>query len=229
MPAPELEVLIEPSVIRQGDSALLRWEAQNADHVLISHNIGVVETSGRIKFFPDETTTYEVIAEGPGGRIAKAVTVDVLQDKTPRISAEDLPSRSLGEQFSYFVKPVFFAYNSAQLSEEARLRLDGNIRWLTRLENRGIRFLIEGHCDERGTEEYNLALGDKRAQTVMAYLVRHGIDALRMATLSLGEERPFDPRPMEEAWALNRRAHFVLVKKTVEQRKSKRTKDFPDS
>ncbi|MDA2928649.1 OmpA family protein [Acidobacteria bacterium AH-259-O06] len=222
MPAPELEVLIEPSVIRQGDSALLRWEAQNADHVLISHNIGVVETSGRIKFFPDETTTYEVIAEGPGGRVAKAVTVDVLKDKTPRISAEDLPSRSLGEQFSYFVKPVFFAYNSAQLSEKAPLRLDGNIRWLTRLENRGIRFLIEGHCDERGTEEYNLALGDRRAQTVMAYLVRHGIDALRMATLSLGEERPFDPRPTEEAWALNRRAHFVLL---TEEQRNRRTKE----
>jgi len=97
------------------------------------------------------------------------------------------------------------------LSEEASLILDGNAEWLTRPENLGIRFLIEGHCDQRGTEEYNLALGDTRAQAVLAYLARQGIDLSRVRALALGEERPFDLRQTEEGWRLNRRAHFMLT------------------
>ena len=205
---PELEVRIEPELIRQGESALLTWEATNADRVVIDHNIGAVETSGRIRFFPEGTASYEVAAEGAGGTVVKNVTVEVLPDET--ISEEDLTGRPLREQFERFVQPVFFEYDSAELTPEARAILDASIDWLTRPENRQVRFLIEGHCDQRGTEEYNLALGDRRAQTVRAYLLAAGVGR-RMSTLSLGEERPFDLRQTEQAWALNRRAHFVLT------------------
>ena len=210
-PAPELEVLIDPSLIREGDSAMLSWETTHADRVIINHNIGAVEPSGRIRLFPDETTSYEVFAEGSGGRVAKTVMVEVLTDETAHIEVEDLTDRPLKEQFEYFVKPVFFQYDSSDLSPAASLTLDRNVGWLTRPENLDIRFLIEGHCDQRGTEEYNLALGDRRAQTVLVYLVGQGLDPSRVRTLSLGEERPFDPNQTEEAWALNRRAHFVLI------------------
>ena len=209
LPPPQLEVLIEPSTIQRGESALLRWEAQNADRVRIDHNIGVVEASGRIRFFPDETTSYELVAEGPGGETAKAVTVSVRLDN-PVISNENLASETLAERFGRIVEPVFFTYDSTELSAEAQEILDASIQWLKRPENSGIRFLIEGHCDERGTDEYNLALGDRRAQAAHNYMAAAGIPISRIATLSLGEERPFDPRPTEAGWALNRRAHFVM-------------------
>jgi peptidoglycan-associated lipoprotein len=212
IPPPELELTVEPSVIEKGDSALLQWQARNADHVLISHNIGTVEASGRIKFFPDQTTSYEVTAVGPGGRIAKLAKVEVRTDAIPDIGEADLPARALDELFDYFIKPVFFDYDSSELSQEGQLTLDGNLHWLLSPDNLHVRFLIEGHCDERGTDEYNLALGDRRAQVVMSYLVSHGVNASRISTVSFGEESPFDSRATEESWALNRRAHFVLTK-----------------
>lgn len=209
--APELEAFIEPTVVRRGDSALLRWEARNADRVVINHGIGPVETSGRIKFFPEETTLYQLVAEGPGGNTTKDIIVEVLLDRQPQVFEEDLKTRPLEEQFAYFVKPVFFGYDSAELTEDARKILDENASWLNQPGSRNLRFLIEGHCDERGTEEYNLALGDRRAEAVRSYLAQHGVSRVRMRTLSLGEERPFDSRQTEEGWALNRRAQFVLL------------------
>jgi len=209
VPPPELEARIEPELIRQGESALLTWEATNADRVVIDHNIGSVETAGRIRFFPEGTTSYEVSAEGAGGTVVEKLTVEVLMDET--LSEENLTGRDLREQFEGFVQPVFFEYDSAELTPEARSTLNESINWLTRPENRQIRFLIEGHCDQRGTEEYNLALGDRRAQTVRAYLLAGGVSNRRMNTLSLGEERLFDLRQTETSWALNRRAHFVLT------------------
>lgn len=208
MPPPALKVSVEPESIARGDSALLSWEAEHADHVTISQNVGIVETSGRIRFFPDETTTYAVSAKGPGGTTTRDVTIRVT-DAPVRLGEEDL-ELPLEERFERFVRPVFFEYDSAELSEEAKLTLDSNIGWLLRPENADLPFTIEGHCDERGTEEYNLALGDKRAQTVRAYLVENGVKASRITTVSLGEESPFDTGRTEEAWALNRRAHFVL-------------------
>ena len=209
--SPELEVRIEPSIIQSGESALLSWETRNTDQVLISRNIGSVGTSGKIKLFPEETTTYTVTAKGSGGETSESVTVEVIAPDRARLSATDLHPESLEERFNDSVKPVFFELDAAELSEKARLTLAGNILWLKKMENAHLRFLIQGHCDERGTEEYNLALGDKRAEVVSKYIVDGGIDASRIAVLSLGEERPFDPRPTEAAWALNRRAQFVLI------------------
>ena len=190
---------------------MLIWEALNADRVIITPQIGSVPISGRVRLFPDETTSYEVSAEGAGGSVAKTVIIEVAKDETALISVEDLRDRPLEEQFEYFVKPVFFHYDASDLSEEANLTLEGNVGWLTRPENLSVRLLIEGHCDQRGTEEYNLALGDRRAQAVLGYLVEHGVDPSRVMVLSLGEERSFDQRQTEEGWALNRRAHFVLI------------------
>ncbi|MEE8350222.1 MAG: OmpA family protein [Acidobacteriota bacterium] len=206
---PDLEVRIEPDVIQQGESALLTWEATNADRVVIDHNIGSVETSGRIRFFPDGTTRYEVAAEGAGGRVVRNVTIEVIRDEI--ISEEILTGVPLGEQFENSVRPVFFSYDSATLTPSSFAILDESIDWLMKPENLQVRFLVEGHCDQRGTEEYNLALGDRRAQTVKAYLLAKGIQGGRVGTLSLGEERPFDLRQTKPAWALNRRAHFVLT------------------
>ncbi len=209
---PTLDVRIEPPTIKRGASALLIWQAQHSDQVTINHNIGAVDPSGKIKFFPDETTTYQIVAEGAGGRTEKAVTVEVSAGPAGDISEVDLSQGSIEEQFEHSIRPIFFSFDRAILSAEAKADLDSNIRWLQREENSRLRFVLEGHCDERGSEEYNLALGDLRAQVVRGYLLEQGVDPSRITAISLGEERPFDSRRTEEAWTLNRRVQFGLVK-----------------
>jgi len=105
------------------------------------------------------------------------------------------------------LRSVYFDYDSAVLREDARKTLDENINWLK--ANPNVRVQIEGHCDERGTEEYNLALGERRANAAKQYLIKNGIDASRLFTISYGESRPVDPGHDEGAWSKNRRAQFA--------------------
>jgi peptidoglycan-associated lipoprotein len=104
------------------------------------------------------------------------------------------------------LRPVFFALDSYVLDDAARAALDADGKMLR--DNAGIKLVIEGHCDERGTVEYNQALGEKRAQAARDYLTAAGIDGSRLSIVSYGKERPFDPGHDESAWAKNRRAHF---------------------
>jgi peptidoglycan-associated lipoprotein len=103
---------------------------------------------------------------------------------------------------------VYFEYDRYDLREDARSTLANNAKQLE--SNGSVNVTIEGHCDERGTTEYNLALGEKRAQAARDYLVNYGIAANRMSTVSFGEERPVDPGHDESSWAKNRRAAFVV-------------------
>lgn len=106
------------------------------------------------------------------------------------------------------LRDVFFDYDAAALSSESQATLDANGKVL--LDNANVSVQIEGHCDERGTVEYNLSLGDRRAQSARDYLVRYGVPAARVSTVSYGEERPFATGGDDAAWAQNRRAHFVV-------------------
>ncbi len=108
------------------------------------------------------------------------------------------------------LKDVFFDFDKAELRPDARQALDANIEMLK--SNGQIRITVEGHCDERGTNEYNIALGERRARAVRDYLVAGGIDAKRITTISYGEERPFVQGHDESAWKWNRRGHFVMAK-----------------
>ena len=103
---------------------------------------------------------------------------------------------------------IYFAYDRSFLSPMAQENLKRKADWL--MANPGATATIEGHCDERGTGEYNLALGERRAESAKSFLIDLGIAAKRLSTVSYGEENPVDPRSIEEAWAKNRRAHFVV-------------------
>ncbi len=105
-------------------------------------------------------------------------------------------------------KPAFFDYDSYALRDDSRGALDSDAKLLR--DNASLQITIEGHCDERGTVEYNQALGEKRAQAARDYITGAGIDASRIQIVSYGKERPFDGGHDEAAWAKNRRAHFVL-------------------
>jgi peptidoglycan-associated lipoprotein len=109
------------------------------------------------------------------------------------------------------LKPVFFEYDAADLSPEAQQTLNQNASVLKQHPTWVV--TIEGHCDERGTAEYNLALGERRTVSARTYLVSLGVPADRLHTVSYGKEFPFDPGHTEAAWAKNRRAHFVITAK----------------
>jgi peptidoglycan-associated lipoprotein len=110
-----------------------------------------------------------------------------------------------------YIQDAFFGFDESTLSADAQAALSASADWLKK--NGQYNLLIEGHCDERGTEQYNLALGDRRANTAKEYLQTLGVDGARIRTVSYGEERPFDPGHDEAAWAKNRRDHLVLVGK----------------
>ena len=136
---------------------------------------------------------------------------DFVQDKTPTVEAlpTDIEELNRTVQDRGLIRDAFFNYDESTLSADAQSALTSSASWLKM--NPSYNLLIEGHCDERGTEQYNLALGDRRASIVRDYLVTLGVDAGRIRTVSYGEERPFDPGHDESAWAKNRRAHLVLV------------------
>lgn len=131
----------------------------------------------------------------------------------PTIPADDeFASRNLEElNRDSPLLPVFFGYDSFEIDAEGRNALDANVEVLRRYPTWEI--TIEGHCDERGTAEYNLALGERRALSARNYLVERGLEAVRVRTVSYGKEFPFDPASNERAWARNRRAHFVITAK----------------
>jgi peptidoglycan-associated lipoprotein len=107
------------------------------------------------------------------------------------------------------LQTVYYDFDSYNLNSQGRDALKANAQWLT--ENPTATIQVEGHCDERGTTEYNLALGERRANASRDYLQKLGVDASRMSVISYGEERPLDPSSGESAWAKNRRAQFVIL------------------
>lgn len=121
-------------------------------------------------------------------------------------SNRDTESGMMGELV--LEQDVYFEFDKATLTPDARESLVKNGQWLR--INRDVVITIEGHCDERGTNEYNLALGDRRAETVKTFLADLGIQSSRLKTISYGEEQPADPNHSESAWAKNRRAHFQI-------------------
>jgi len=118
------------------------------------------------------------------------------------LSAEQINARQL-------LRTIHFDYDSAEIRGDQRATLQANADWLR--EHPNVRILIEGHCDERGTREYNLALGDQRAQAATAYLTSLGISDSRIETISYGEENPIAMGEGEQFWAQNRRGEFVAV------------------
>ncbi len=135
----------------------------------------------------------------------------VQETKGPTVEAlpTDIEQLNRVVQDRGFIRDAFFSYDESTLSGDAQSALTSSATWLK--TNPTYNLLVEGHCDERGTEQYNLALGDRRASIVRDYLVTLGVDGGRIRTVSYGEERPFDPGHNESAWSKNRRAHLVLV------------------
>ncbi len=158
---------------------------------------------------PPPPPTTEATTKPPAP--PEPVKEPALVPPTP-VKDDTMSSRSLDDlNKDSPLKPVYFEYDSAEVSPQSQKVLDGNAEVLKKYQTWVV--TIEGHCDERGTAEYNLALGERRAVAARTYLVSLGIGADRIKTVSYGKEFPFDPGHDEAAWQKNRRDHFVITSK----------------
>ncbi|OGD13410.1 MAG: peptidoglycan-associated lipoprotein [Candidatus Aminicenantes bacterium RBG_16_66_30] len=143
--------------------------------------------------------------------VVEKVEAPVVQE--PQLTEEEMFLQKSLDQINR-EKPlgtIYFDYDRALVRDDARAVLDGNAAWLKQF--RTAKILVEGHCDERGTEEYNLALGEKRAKSAQDYLLSMGIASDRIKIISYGKSQPIDPGHDESAWQMNRRAQFVVIEK----------------
>jgi peptidoglycan-associated lipoprotein len=169
---------------------------------------------------PDVTPTTTTIA--PPDISVTATQPPAVEEPTDFVATDTAPTEEViptdieelnrWAQQRGHIRDAFFNYDEATLDDAAQSALTSSANWLKSAEGRGYGLLIEGHCDERGTEQYNLALGDRRANAAKEYLMTLGIDGGRIRTVSYGEERPFEEGHDDSSWAQNRRAHLVLVR-----------------
>jgi peptidoglycan-associated lipoprotein len=204
---PTVTLNASPTTVNAGETVTLSWSSTNATDLSIEPGVGKVAPEGRTPVQPTSSTTYVITATGPGGSATASARVTV----TPPSTVEQPKAQpGLRELFEQNVKDAFFDFNKADIRPDARQALTQTAEFLRSYPQ--VRVTIEGHCDERGSTEYNLGLGERRAQAAKNYLISLGIEAGRMETVSWGKERPFCTEHTEECWQLNRRAHFVMAR-----------------
>ena len=204
--APTASLSASPNTVDKGESTTLTWQTTNATDISVD-GIGAVQANGSQKVTPAESTTYHLTAKGPGGTQEATARVTV---NAPAAPPPPTASATEEELFSQSVKDIYFEYDKFDISPDQQAALRGDIDFLKQHAN--VRFTIEGHCDERGSTEYNLALGDNRANSVKNALVQGGVSADRIKTISYGKEKPFCTQSNEQCWQQNRRGHFVYQK-----------------
>lgn len=212
-PAPTQPAPAQPTVtlnatsttIQSGQSTTLNWTSTNATDLDLEPAVGKVAAEGSTNVSPTESTTYTITATGPGGSATANVQVTVAAAPAP----QEQPAPNVADLFNQNVKDAFYDFNKSELSSDARDALQKDAEFLRSYPQ--VRVTIEGHCDERGSEEYNLGLGQRRADAAKQYLVSMGIGADRLQTMSWGKEHPFCTEHNEDCWHQNRRAHFVMI------------------
>jgi peptidoglycan-associated lipoprotein len=201
----------EPSSIERGQSATLRWSVSDATEVRIEPGLGAVQSNGSRSVFPSSTTQYTLTAKGAGGDDSRSVTVNVSAPPAPAPPPPPTPTKNFGQELSNRVQDAYFDYDKSDVRADARDALTRNadaIKAILR-DFPSNAILIEGHCDERGSAEYNLGLGDRRSNAAKDFLVQLGIPGDRLKVISYGKERPQCTEADEGCYQKNRRAHFA--------------------
>ncbi len=205
--APTASLSANPNTLDPGQSTTLTWQTTNATDVSIE-GIGIVDTSGSRQVTPADSTTYHLIAKGAGG--TQDATARVTVNRVPPPQPPPVANLTEQELFAKNVKDIYFDYDKYDVRASEQGSLQADAQFLQQHPN--IRFTIEGHCDERGSTEYNLALGTNRADAVKNALVQAGVAGDRIKTFSYGKEKPFCTESTESCWQQNRRGHFVYEK-----------------
>ncbi|MGA9526886.1 MAG: peptidoglycan-associated lipoprotein Pal [Terriglobales bacterium] len=199
---PTATLAANPDVIQQGQPTTLTWQTSNANDITIA-GMGTLSASGSRTVTPSSSTTYTLVAKGPGGSsdASARVTVNVA-------SAAATPGPSDADLFARNVKDVYFDYDKASIRPNEAGTEEGDASFLA--QHPSMKVMIEGHCDDRGSEEYNLALGTSRAESVKQALIQQGVPAKQLSTISYGKEKPFCMQENDQCWQENRVGHFVF-------------------
>jgi peptidoglycan-associated lipoprotein len=205
-PAPTATLTANPNTVNAGQPTTLSWQTTNATDVSID-GVGAVDASGSKQVTPADSTTYHLVAKGAGGTQEATARVTVTQGSTQAPSEVSLTDE---QAFAANVKDIYYDYDAYTVRAQDQAVLQADANFLKQHPN--IHFTIEGHCDERGSTEYNLALGDNRASSAKNALVQLGIPAASIRTISYGKEKPFCSESNEQCWQQNRRAHLVISK-----------------
>jgi peptidoglycan-associated lipoprotein len=202
-PAPTATITVTPSTINAGGSAVLAWKTSDATDTSID-GIGAVNTYGTQNVSPTESTTYHLVVRGPGGSTDATARLTVNAAAPPPVASETMTE----ELFEQSVKPAFFDYDSFDLRPDAQTVMAQDAAFLS--QHPTLKVVIGGYCDDRGSAEYNLALGENRANAAKQALVNGGVSPDRIRTVSYGKEKQFCTQADEACWQQNRRAGFSL-------------------
>jgi peptidoglycan-associated lipoprotein len=202
-PAPTASIQATPSSVQQGQPVTITWKTENATDVAIAP-VGAVAVNGSQSLTPTESTTYRLTAKGPGGvqEADARVTVVAAASEQPAPPGDATATGDAANRLD-----VFFDLDDYLIRPDQFTTIQADAQFLK--EHPEMSIVVEGHCDELGSTEYNIALGDKRATQVKAALEKAGITSSRMRTVSYGKEQPVCTEQTESCWRMNRRAHIT--------------------
>jgi len=212
IPAPTAIITADPLAIDLGQSVVLNWRTTNATAVSID-GLGQVAVNGTQTVSPANSTNFHLVAKGDGGTTEANIRVTV-KIPTTESMGNNTDDTGLGAgseaEFHANVQDIFFDYDSAELRADAQASVAAAARYLN--SHPGVRVLIAGVCDDRGSAEYNITLGENRADSAKTALVSAGVSATRIRTVSYGKERQFCTEENESCWQQNRRDQFSIDK-----------------
>ena len=207
--APSASLTASPEAIEKGQSTTLTWETANASDITIdavgatTKTLESLQAKGSMQVTPEDSTTYTLYANGPGGKESASARVTVTMPEPPPAA---VPEPSEDELFARNIKDIYFDFDKADIRSDQHSLVQRNALFLS--QHPTISFTVEGHCDERGSIEYNLALGDKRANAAKSGLLAAGVNSANVKTISYGKEKPVCDQQDESCWQQNRRGHF---------------------
>jgi peptidoglycan-associated lipoprotein len=204
VPQPTATITATPASVSAGSSVVLSWRTTNAATATID-GLGDVSTAGVKTVIPSVSTTYHLVARGSGGTAEDDARVTV---SAPAPAASVTPSMSAEEAFRANMRDIFFDYDKYNVRNDAESTLSSDAAYLT--SHPGLKIVIGGYCDERGSDEYNLALGQNRAEYTKNALVSDGVAASRIRIISYGKEKQFCTQSTDSCFQENRRAGFAM-------------------
>lgn len=204
--APTATLSANPTSIQRGQSATLTWSTEAATDIALDGN--KVDASGSQTVSPTETTTYHLTAKGAGGTQEATAQISVAAPPPPAATPAPTPNVTDDQLFAQMVKDVYFDYDKSEVRADGQQALAQAAQLI---KQKGWRVQIEGNCDERGSTEYNLSLGEHRADSAKQILLQNGVSADALKTISYGKEKPQCTESNEDCWQRNRRDHFTLL------------------
>ncbi len=204
VPAPTAQLTATPTVITAGDQVQLTWRTTDATSVLID-GLGDVPSTGVKTVTPTASTSYHLVARGEGGTAEASANVTVNAPPAVVVPSNTMTAE---QEFAANVQDIFFDYDTDAIRSDAQATLSKDASYL--VSHSDVKIVIGGYCDERGSDEYNLALGQRRADAAKNALVTAGVAATRIRVISYGKEKPFCTESNETCWQQNRRAGFSM-------------------